>query len=553
MFSENSPSTTASVRLLTTLQRLLELPAIHRGETLHKMAQLVSQALGGEKVVVFLYDAAGQNLTAQGTSMTPIGDQEKAIGLDVLPLEDWGLIAEVYRTGQSYCKGQAHHDPVAVTEMREEPGIKSEMAVSLEIDAERRGVLFASSRHPNHFTEQDLCFLEAVSHWIGVVLHRAEQVEQQIREERAQAEDTLRQQAALLQLAYDGFMVHDEQNRAIFWSQGAAILYGWSEQEAVGKVISDLLHTQFPLPLDDIHAILRREGLWQGELEDIAQNGKLVIVDSRWQLIEQQAGSSLRVLEVNRDITERARLERYKDEFISMASHELKTPVTSLKGFTHILQRRLTKQGDEQGLHYLARMDAQLNRLTSLISDLLDLSRIQLGKLVLRVEPFDLDALINETVENIQAVTSTHRLLVEGRTGIQMLGDKDRLGQVVINLLTNAIKYSPGAGTVLVQLSQDSEQAIVSVQDFGIGIDESHHERLFERFYRVTDPEEKTYPGLGIGLSISRDIVERHHGRIWVKSSKGKGSTFFVALPRSREWKEGLNAEDGQKNPHRGR
>jgi PAS domain S-box-containing protein len=513
------------------------------------MAQLVSQALGGEKVVVFLYDAAGQNLTAQGTSMTPIGDQEKAIGLDGLPLEDWGQIAEVYRTGQSYCNGQAHHDPVAVTEMREEPGIKSEMAVSLEIDAERRGVLFASSSHPNHFTEQDLCFLEAVSHWIGVVLHRAEQVEQQTKEERAWAEDALCQQA--VRLAYDGFIVHDEQNRAIFWSQGAAILYGWSEQEAVGTVISDLLHTQFPLPLCEIHAILRREGIWQGELEDIARNGKHIIVDSRWQLIEQQDGSSLRILEVNRDITERVRLEHYKDEFISMASHELKTPVTSLKGFTHILQRRLTKQGDEQGLHYLARMDAQLNRLTSLISDLLDLSRIQLGKLVLRMEPFDLDALIKETVENVQAATSTHRLLIEGRTGMQVLGHRDRLGQVAVNLLTNAIKYSPLADTVILRLMQDGEQVVVSVQDFGIGIDKAHQEKIFERFYQVTDPEEKTYPGLGIGLYISSEIVMRHHGRMWVESSKGKGATFFVALPGSRtdgnaqtnEREDSLNAE----------
>lgn len=190
MFSENSHPTTASARLLTTSQRLLELPAIHRGETLHKMAQLVLQALGGEKVVVFLSDAVGQNLTAQGTSMTPIGDQEKAIGLDGLSLEDWEHIAQVYRTRQSYSNRRAHHDPVAVTEIREEPTIKSEMAVSLEIDAERRGVLFASSSHPNYFTEQDLCFLETVSHWIGVVLHRAEQVEQQTREERAWAEDT---------------------------------------------------------------------------------------------------------------------------------------------------------------------------------------------------------------------------------------------------------------------------------------------------------------------------------------------------------------------------
>ncbi|MBV8696202.1 MAG: HAMP domain-containing histidine kinase, partial [Ktedonobacteraceae bacterium] len=208
-------------------------------------------------------------------------------------------------------------------------------------------------------------------------------------------------------------------------------------------------------------------------------------------------------------------------------------PVTSLKGFTNVMQRRLAKQGDTQGLHYLGRMDAQLNKLTALISDLLDVSRMQSGKLALRMEPCDLDAFIEETVENVQAATSTHHLLVEGRTGTQVLADKERLGQVFVNLLTNAIKYSPGADKVIVRLLRDGDQerAIVSVQDFGIGIDKTHHEKIFERFYQVTDPEEKTYPGLGIGLYISSEIVALHHGRMWVESSKGQGATFFVALP----------------------
>jgi signal transduction histidine kinase len=216
-----------------------------------------------------------------------------------------------------------------------------------------------------------------------------------------------------------------------------------------------------------------------------------------------------------------------------MASHELKTPVTSLKGFTNVLQRRLAKQGDTQGLHYLTRMDAQLNKLTALISDLLDISRMQSGKLALRTEPLDLDALINETVETMQATTVTHRLLIEGRTGARVLGDPDRLAQVFINLLTNAIKYSPGADKVIVRLLRENEleQAIVSVQDFGLGIDESHHEKIFERFYQVNDPEGKTYPGLGIGLYISHEIILRHQGRMWVQSHKGEGATFFVALP----------------------
>ncbi len=139
----------------------------------------------------------------------------------------------------------------------------------------------------------------------------------------------------------------------------------------------------------------------------------------------------------------------------------------------------------------------------------------------------------DETVENVQAATSTHRLLVEGRTGAQVVGDRERLGQVFVNLFTNTIKYSPQADKVMMRLLQDAdrEQAIVSVQDFGMGIDKTHHEKIFERFYQVTDPEEKTYPGLGMGLYISSELVERHGGRMWVESSKGKGATFFVALP----------------------
>jgi signal transduction histidine kinase len=178
-------------------------------------------------------------------------------------------------------------------------------------------------------------------------------------------------------------------------------------------------------------------------------------------------------------------------------------------------------------------MEAQLDKLTDLISDLLDISRMQSGKLALREEPIDLDALIEETVEAVQAATSTHQLLIEGRIGTQVLGDQDRLAQVFVNLLTNAIKYSPRANKVLVRLLRDDSggQAIVGVQDFGIGIDKAHHGKIFERFYQVTDPEEKTYPGLGIGLYISHEIVARHQGRMWVESHKGNGATFFVTLP----------------------
>ena len=247
------------------------------------------------------------------------------------------------------------------------------------------------------------------------------------------------------------------------------------------------------------------------------------------------AGELARRIALVLDISDQKELERRKDEFISMASHELKTPVTSLKGFTNLFQRRLAKHADEKTLHYLARMDAQLNKLTKLITDLLDVSRILTGKVIYREEPFDLDMLIKETVENLQAATSTHQLRLEGTTEAYIYGDRDRIGQVLINLITNAIKYSPRADTVVIHAARDSHTAHVSVQDFGIGIGEEHQPKIFERFYQVTDPEEKTYPGLGIGLYLSSEIIQRHEGAIWVESKKGKGTTFHFALPLMEE------------------
>lgn len=226
--------------------------------------------------------------------------------------------------------------------------------------------------------------------------------------------------------------------------------------------------------------------------------------------------------------------EERKDAFIRMASHELKTPVTSLKGFTSVLQRRLSKQGDEQSLAYLSKIDRQVNKLTKLINDLLDVSKIQTGKLSYQEEPVDMVALVQEIVENIQGTTPTHVLEMQTKqpTGnVIVMGDRDRLGQVIINLLTNAIKYSPNAKKVLICVGQVGENALVSVQDFGIGIGSEHQNKIFEQFYQINDPEEKTYPGLGIGLYISSEIVKRHGGRMWVESSKGNGSTFHFTIP----------------------
>ncbi|WP_161977712.1 PAS domain S-box protein [Dictyobacter kobayashii] len=224
-------------------------------------------------------------------------------------------------------------------------------------------------------------------------------------------------------------------------------------------------------------------------------------------------------------------LDQRKDDFISMASHELKTPVTSIKGFTQVLLKRFEKRDEPDIYRFLSIMDLQLNKLTKLIGDLLDISKAQDGKLTMEQKPFELDTLVAEIVEQMQATTATHNIKLEGKTNTTILGDRDRIGQVIVNLVTNAIKYSPRASTIVVRMLHREDQiAVVQVQDSGIGIDPIHHSKIFNQFYRVTNPDEP-YPGLGIGLYLSRQIIERHAGKLWVESTKGEGSTFTFSLP----------------------
>ncbi|HEY6542372.1 MAG TPA: ATP-binding protein [Ktedonobacteraceae bacterium] len=231
-----------------------------------------------------------------------------------------------------------------------------------------------------------------------------------------------------------------------------------------------------------------------------------------------------------RDVTEKKELEQRKDHFISMASHELKTPLTILSAYTQLLYERFAAEGRQDAVLMLSKMDDQITNLTKLVTDLLDISKMQAGQLELALEAVDMDTLVREVVENLQPIT-THRLLIEGSAERSVPGDRSRLAQVLINLLTNAIKYSPHADTVIVRVRHTHDTLTVSVQDFGIGIPQSHQQRLFERFYRVLSRKDQTYPGLGIGLYIAHEIIQRHGGKMWVESAEGKGSIFFFSLP----------------------
>lgn len=230
-------------------------------------------------------------------------------------------------------------------------------------------------------------------------------------------------------------------------------------------------------------------------------------------------------------VAEQRVLEQRKDDFITLASHELRTPLTSMLGYTQLLQRQLADSHHPRMLQTLARIEAQAKQLSRLITDLLNLSKIRVGRLVFVEENVDVDALVREVVENLQQTSFQHQICVKGSVSGILIGDRELLVQAVGNLLTNAIKYSPQAERILVHLASTAECFTISVQDFGIGIPKGEQQKIFERFYRVAKIRNQPMSGLGIGLFITSQIIQHYRGKLWVESVEGQGSTFSITLP----------------------
>jgi PAS domain S-box-containing protein len=231
------------------------------------------------------------------------------------------------------------------------------------------------------------------------------------------------------------------------------------------------------------------------------------------------------------DLTEQKRLERQKDDFLGIASHELKTPVTSIKAYAQALETIFRRKGDNRAADQLSKMDTQVDKLSNLINDLLDVTKIQAGRLQFHRTEFKANELVEEIVEEVQRTATNHTIKVKLDQNTVVYGDRDRVGQVLLNFLTNAIKYSPQSEIVEVSSKVLHDSITISVRDYGVGIPQSKQEKVFDQFFRVEGPKHETYPGLGLGLYISKEIIQREKGKIWVKSTEGKGSTFSFSIP----------------------
>ncbi|GAA4777917.1 hypothetical protein GCM10023231_00430 [Olivibacter ginsenosidimutans] len=237
-----------------------------------------------------------------------------------------------------------------------------------------------------------------------------------------------------------------------------------------------------------------------------------------------------RILLAIEDITERKVIEERKDDFLTIASHELKTPLTAISGYIQIMTRNIPSDAGVQFRSALAKAEQNLSRLNSLIGELLDVSKIQSGNIKLHMEMFDFDKMMVEIVDAMRCTTTSHTITLTGDVSRTVYGDEVNLSQVVSNLISNAIKYSPNAREVGVFVGTVSDYVKVSISDTGIGISPNEQGRIFDRFYRI-DQTQKKFPGMGIGLYVCNQIVKNHQGTLWVESENGKGSVFSFTIP----------------------
>lgn len=327
------------------------------------------------------------------------------------------------------------------------------------------------------------------------------------------------------------------------WNRSATKMFGFTENEAIGKHISIII------PEDRIHeetVIINsiRSGIKIEHFETIrqAKDGTKRHLSLTVSPVRDRKGKIIGASKIARDIsirvaaqkqqqlyTERIQeLSNYKDEFMVMASHELKTPLTVILANLQILQMR---NKDDSNVPFFNKTIKQVDKLSALISDLLDVSKIHLGKLTLVPTLFDLTVLIEEVCSNLQQTTGDHQLVFNNHgKKLMAMADRERIEQVLINIIGNAIKYSPGPGKVIIDAGKNGNSIFVGISDSGIGIPQQDIENIFERFYRVRQSS-GSFAGSGVGLYISAEIIKSHGGKIWAESEIGKGSVFHFSIP----------------------
>ncbi len=409
-------------------------------------------------------------------------------------------------------------------------GLRQVVALPMVMEGNLIGVIYIFRSRGGAFSINDRQVLASFADQAAIAVHNARLYQQLVYEKQ--------RLDAIIQNSADGVMILDSQRRIQVFNRALEEMTGWTAEEALGQPCSrvlalkdrqgkDICEAACPLSQPEPEEHLYVEG-------DIERtDGSVVTVGITYSLLRDKEGRLVNIIANVRDITRFREAEEMKSTFVSVISHELKSPVSIIKGYADTLRREDAHWDEEtvrQGLAVIAEESDRLNRL---IDNLLDASRLQANAFKLEFSYVQLDKLAEKVVEDFRTQSSEHMFTLDFPPDFPTVrGDAERLRQVLSNLLSNAIKYSPRGGLIRTGGWTDDDWVYVYVADEGIGIPKPEQERIFERFYRAESPLTRRTEGVGLGLYLCKEVVEAHGGKIWVQSEPGKGAKFIFKLPR---------------------
>jgi PAS domain S-box-containing protein len=410
------------------------------------------------------------------------------------------------------------------------------------------GVLMVFHRKVGFFGPARLGMVKAIAGQVAIAINNAHLYEL-IRDQaerlgsmlRKEQEEASRSQA-ILEAVADGVVVTGSDNRITFVNSSAAEILGLEAEKVIGQ------------SLDTFGGIFgRAAGAWMQTINDWSndpasyqsgesfaeqlefEDGRIALVHLTPVILQKDF---LGTVSIFRDITHEVEVDRLKSEFVATVSHELRTPMTSIRGYVDILLMGAAGALNENQTHFLGIVKNNTERLTILVNDLLDISRIEAGRVVLMPQPLDMRDVAEDVLADIlrrsQEENKPMAFSLEADNDLpRVRGDAERVRQILGNLVDNAYHYTPENGRITVHLhARNGKEVQVDVQDSGVGISKEDQARIFDRFYRGEDPLVLATPGTGLGLAIVRQLVEMHEGRIWLTSEgEGQGSTFSFTLP----------------------
>ena len=315
----------------------------------------------------------------------------------------------------------------------------------------------------------------------------------------------------------------------ITWANQAELdALGFQYEEYVGQPISNF-HADAAVIDDILTRLINNETLYNypARLKAKDDSIKHVLISSN---VLWKDGKFVHTRCFTKDVTDLKKEEQRKNDFVAMVSHELRTPLTTLTSIVQILKRRSNKEQDDFTIDALTRAELQAKKMAKMLNDFLSQAKYEEGKILLHKGKFNLAELITEVAADAQFLSRDGVEFTINCEDIFVYADRDKIGQVLTNLISNAIKYSPKGGAIAIQCKRDQKKATVSVSDLGIGINPVDQQRLFERFYRVINENLPVVQGFGIGLYLVSEILRYHHSEIHVTSEEGKGSTFYFSL-----------------------